>query len=375
MNEKTEPKLTLCMIVKNEERHISRCLSSVQDIADEIVVVDTGSEDQTVQICKSFNAQVYTHEWKNDFAKARNAGLQHAKGDWILFLDADEELDQETGSILPSLLHDDLPFLGLLKIISYTGKQWDENEAFESMQTRLFRNHQGISFKGKIHETLDLEEGEDNTAYFSLPCTIHHYGYLDQEEKWKQKHKRNISILNEEFSQKTSDPWLVYHLASECYRVKEYEKALHLVNGSIFQFLSEQRMPPSLLYFLKYSILLELKRYEEAEQGIDKALQLYPDYVNLHFCKGVILYHLNKYRAAIKAFEISTQTESKHIEHIILKGASDFRAFYYMGACHAELNHDMTAIAYLKKAVKINPRFKDAQTLLSQLKKDQRTKA
>lgn len=150
MNEKTEPKLTLCMIVKNEERHISRCLSSVQDIADEIVVVDTGSEDQTVQICKSFNAQVYTHEWKNDFAKARNAGLQHAKGDWILFLDADEELDQETGSILPSLLHDDLPSLGLLKIISYTGKQWDENEAFESMQTRLFRNHQGISFKGKF---------------------------------------------------------------------------------------------------------------------------------------------------------------------------------------------------------------------------------
>ncbi len=160
---------------------------------------------------------------------------------------------------------------------------------------------------------------------------IHHYGYLEQEEKIKQKHKRNISILNEELSEENPDPWLVYHLASECYRIKDYEKALHLVNGSIFQFLSEKRMPPSLLYFLKYTILLELKRYEEAEQGIEKVLKLYPDYSNLHYYKGLVLYHLEKYRAAIKAFEAGTQVEGENADHFILKGAKRFQSFLLYG--------------------------------------------
>lgn len=109
MSGNAECKLTLCMIVKNEERYISRCLSSVQDIVDEIVIADTGSQDNTKDICKSFQARVFDFEWENDFAKARNYALQHAEGDWILMLDADEELDQETGRFLTSLLHDGLP--------------------------------------------------------------------------------------------------------------------------------------------------------------------------------------------------------------------------------------------------------------------------
>lgn len=375
MSGNKECKLTLCMIVKNEERHISRCLSSVQDITDDIVIVDTGSQDNTKAICESFNARVFDFQWENDFSKARNYGLQHAEGDWILMLDADEELDQDTGSFLTSLLHDELPNCGLLKIVNYTGKQLDENEAFESMQPRFFKNSQGLYYQGRIHENITCANEEDNKAFFTLPCVIHHYGYLEQEEKVKQKHKRNISILNEELSQENPDPWLVYHLASECYRIKDYEKALHLVNGSIFQFLSEKRMPPSLLYYLKYTILLELKRYEEAERGIDKVLRLYPDYSNLYYYKGLVLYHLKKYRAAIKAFESGTQIQKENAGHHILKGAADFRAFYYIAKCHAKLNHDMTAIAYAKKSVKANSEFKPAQALLSQLKKDQRTNA
>lgn len=225
MSGNAECKLTLCMIVKNEERYISRCLSSVQDIADEIVIADTGSQDNTKDICKSFQARVFDFEWENDFAKARNYALQHAEGDWILVLDADEELDQETGRFLTSLLHDGLPSRGLLKIINYTGKQLDENEAFESMQPRLFRNHKGLLYQGRIHENISAPNEEENNAFFTLPCVIHHYGYLEQEEKIKQKHKRNISILNEELSEENPDPWLVYHLASECNRIKEIGRA------------------------------------------------------------------------------------------------------------------------------------------------------
>ena len=86
------PKLSLCMIVKNEEKFLAGCLESVKNIVDEIIIVDTGSTDKTIEIANSYNAKVYHFEWKNDFSLARNESIKHATGDWILILDADERL-------------------------------------------------------------------------------------------------------------------------------------------------------------------------------------------------------------------------------------------------------------------------------------------
>ncbi len=87
---KNKGTLSLCMIVKNEEENIGRCLASVKPVVDEMIVVDTGSTDRTIDIAKAFGAQVYDFEWTNNFAEARNFSLSKAAGDWILVLDADE---------------------------------------------------------------------------------------------------------------------------------------------------------------------------------------------------------------------------------------------------------------------------------------------
>jgi glycosyltransferase involved in cell wall biosynthesis len=89
------PKISLCMIVKNEERYLDNCLKSVKDVVDEIVIVDTGSEDRTVEIAKNYTDKVYFHPWKNSFSEARNHYLKYAAGDWIFQIDADEELVRE----------------------------------------------------------------------------------------------------------------------------------------------------------------------------------------------------------------------------------------------------------------------------------------
>ena len=91
---KTE--VSLCMIVKNEEHNIARCISSVKDVVDEIVVVDTGSCDNTLTIAQSFGAKVFSCPWEDNFSIPRNVSLEHALGEWILMLDADEQLDQES---------------------------------------------------------------------------------------------------------------------------------------------------------------------------------------------------------------------------------------------------------------------------------------
>ena len=100
-----KPRLSVCMIVKNEERFLGQCLASVKDIADELIVIDTGSTDRTIEIAREHGAQVGYFEWCNDFAAARNASIAAATGDWILFLDADEELSLAEKQNLPVLLN------------------------------------------------------------------------------------------------------------------------------------------------------------------------------------------------------------------------------------------------------------------------------
>jgi hypothetical protein len=97
-------RLSVCMIVKNEERFLGQCLASVKDIANELIVIETGSIDRTVEIAREHGAQVGHFEWCNDFAAARNASIALATGDWILFLDADEELSPAEKQTLPTLL-------------------------------------------------------------------------------------------------------------------------------------------------------------------------------------------------------------------------------------------------------------------------------
>src|SRR3989304_7047785 len=102
------PTLSLCMIVKNEEQFLGQCLDSVQDIVDEMIIVDTGSTDSTVEIARRYGAQIFHHPWQGSFSEARNYGLQYATGDWILQMDADEELEKADIPILKKVLRSDL---------------------------------------------------------------------------------------------------------------------------------------------------------------------------------------------------------------------------------------------------------------------------
>lgn len=100
-----QTRISVCMIVRNEETLLPRCLQSIQGIADEIIVVDTGSTDRTIEIGRRFGAKVYHHPWENDFSKHRNQSLSYATMDWVLVLDADEEFFSEDAAVMRQVLH------------------------------------------------------------------------------------------------------------------------------------------------------------------------------------------------------------------------------------------------------------------------------
>ena len=335
----TFPAITLCMIVKDEANCIKDCLESVKGLVSEIIIVDTGSTDQTIEICENHGAKVYAYEWKNNFADARNYGLSLSTGDWILWLDADEELDATKKSQIPDILANTNAHLLSLPVLNYFGKTTpvDKNNAYLAYQLRLFRNHKNIVFHNRIHETPFLPAELTEKDIEHIPVSIHHYGYLQEITETKQKGQRNIQLLQQELSDPAHSPWIEYHLASEFYRQEKYQQAFQFVNQSILLFLQKSQKPPSLLYKLKYAILIETNSLEGAWPSIEKAILLYPDYVDLHFYMGYILYKMKDYTKALQAFEKCLELGDHHTKYLVLKGTGSFKAWKYKGLCLEQL--------------------------------------
>src|SRR6201996_4452624 len=153
--------VSLCMIVKNEERFLAECLESIKDLVDEINIVDTGSTDRTVEIARSYGANVIFREWRNDFAWARNEALQMATKRWTLILDADEELESESVSLLKSLrttpADTTCVYINIVNII-------DDASGVGTMSHRLIRiipTNPVLRYGGVIHESIQrVDDGE-----------------------------------------------------------------------------------------------------------------------------------------------------------------------------------------------------------------------
>ncbi|MBW2067090.1 MAG: glycosyltransferase family 2 protein, partial [Deltaproteobacteria bacterium] len=145
------PFLSVCMIVRNEERHLERCLKSIKGIADEIIVVDTGSGDRTVSIAKKYTKRIYFHPWKDSFSEARNHYLGYARGEWIFQIDADEELVQEDIPTLREAIKEDGIDAIMVQIVSHfkNGK----GRGIHSVE-RVFRNNGVIHYEGRVHNRL-----------------------------------------------------------------------------------------------------------------------------------------------------------------------------------------------------------------------------
>lgn len=324
------------MIVKNEEYFIEQCLQSVQKLVNEIIIVDTGSSDQTINICKNYNASIFSYEWNDHFAEARNYGLSKASGNWILWLDADEKLEVQKSKLIQDAIQQTNALMIYMPIVNYYGQSLpiQEEDAFIYYQPRLFRNHVGIRFTNRIHETLQLPQSlESSHDIVSIDTEIYHYGYFKKITDQRNKSRRNLQVLFKEFQDSSHSPWIEYHLASEFYRLKEYQTAFNYINKSILGFLQQGYTPPALLYRLKYDILFETKSYEVASFSIDKALLLYQDYVDLHFLKGLFLFQIKNYPAAIASFDKCLELGEHHTDYLITRGAGSFKAEHYKQLC------------------------------------------
>lgn len=167
-------KLSVSMIVKNEERYLPQCLDSVKDFVDEIVITDTGSVDSSKEICKKYTDKLYDYKWDDSFANARNNSLHKCTGDWIISLDADEVIPSGTFLYIYDLILNGKSDAYIFPIRNYM----PDNTYSISTTTRLMRNKPGIEFRGRVHETVDKSLLELNCTFENATQPFIHYGYL-----------------------------------------------------------------------------------------------------------------------------------------------------------------------------------------------------
>jgi len=299
--------LSLCMIVKDEEEMLPRCLGAAAPFVDEIVVVDTGSSDRTVEIAESFGARVLHHEWTGSFAEARNVSFDAATCDWTMYLDADEVLVAEDGEKLRALTGQTWREAFFLSETNYTG-ELGEGSATVHNALRVFRTRPHYRFSGRLHEQiLDTLPRHLPERFASTDVRIEHFGYLGAVRDAKEKSRRNVELLLREREERGDSTFLHFNLGSEYAAVGDAERALAEFEAAWRMVRAEgdevtRGFIPALVSRLVRALRV-CGRLEETIARADEGLRLLPGFTDLVYEQACAERELGRVDAAVARFE------------------------------------------------------------------------
>lgn len=308
--------LSVCLITKNEEAVLERSLASIKDIADEIIIVDTGSTDRTKEIALKFTDSVFDFQWIDDFAAARNSSLEKATARWILVLDADEYLSASDASKLLSFLKKESPKDNVvynLPIINYTGNGLAESNIMESNADRLFPNFNGIRYDRPIHEQLTSTKPGVRLYYKRIPYRIYHTGYLKETLISKNKSTRNMALFNKLKSNGKFEPYDYYTLGNEYQAQQLYSEALdHYKKAFDGAPRNSAWYPHNLIALI--NTYYRMDRLQESWLLIESELSKYNQYPDYHTLKGLHYEVLGLFHEAEICYKQALQTAERRAE-------------------------------------------------------------
>jgi len=285
-----EPRISLCLIARDEERFLAECLRRARGAADEIVLVDTGSTDRTVAIAESFGARVLHEPWQDDFSAPRNAGLRAATGDWILVLDADEFLQPGGAERIRELVCNPAASGYHLHFVNLFGK----GRTLGVMMVRLFRNLPGLEYQNVIHEqvtpSLQRLGSERGLVLLSADVEVEHHGYTDEVMDQRGKNERNERLFRKQLAACPDDVYGHYKYGDFLRRVPGRSADARRLLDRCLELILQG--PPSLPRELPYAsevaalCALEAARAgdnDRARDALDLALRRFVPTPNLHY--------------------------------------------------------------------------------------------
>ncbi|MBR1858040.1 MAG: glycosyltransferase family 2 protein [Selenomonadaceae bacterium] len=362
-------KISACYMVKNESKNLPRSIDSLKTQVDEIIVVDTGSTDNTIEIAKNYGAKVIETEWQNDFSTPRNLAIDNATGDWIIFLDADEFFvsPKKVRRAVENLSDNETILIPRINIDEENGG----NELSKDWCLRIFKNTDYLRYRGLIHENITNINDETKLSYVfgSDDLAIYHTGYGLQIIN--SKLYRNLELIELEIKKYGRKPQHDMALA-DCYAgLKDYEKSLYhaqqALNSDVEAVVGRGNMYHKILNAmraLKYSDEDMLKVADEAVTNLPNLPEFYAE-------RGMILCGLNRldeaYISLHKSLEMWRNMPKDIHEESYFAGAVDV-VYARLAEIEAFVGNFKEAMNNIKEAIKLNPRNKHYAKLASEYK-------
>jgi len=340
---KNVSEISVCIIVKNDEEHIERCLKSIKPFGFTIIVVDTGSVDNTIEISKKYTDKIHKFSWVDDFSKARNYAVELSENDHIIFIDSDEYIEELDLKKLLVLIEENPERVGRIKRKNYLDDS--EQTVIKEWINRIF-DKKYFMYNGSIHEQVTKKDGEFDFKTYKAPMVIGHTGYQGTEKMKKEKALRNINLLLKELEGNMDDAYVLYQIGKSYYMIKEYEEskkyfeeALSIIKNTEYEYVND------LIITYGYT-LINLKEFEKA---LDLRA-LYEDFSKTSdfvFLMGLIYMNNAMFEEAVGEFLKAIKYPDDAVYAV---GTNSFLANYNIGVIYECLKDYKNAIKFYKNA-------------------------
>lgn len=366
-----------CMIVRNEEELLPGCLDSIRDWVDELIVVDTGSTDSTVEISESYGAKLHRQEWTNDFSYHRNYSIEQADSEWILIIDADERLVRDDIPSLQTIINDGQYAAISLNVINVYGREEEKTTFLNSV--RLFTKDSGLRYDGIVHNRLQIP---NDMKVLRTRARIKHLGYDLTPEKMQAKFDRSRALLERQLTENENDHHALYNLAQLLLAEardnwSEYgPQIIELADRAIALTSPDNRKtrPTWLMGHVQAAYAhYYLDNQDEAIAYASKALEAKPDYLDALMLMGHAYGKKKEYTKSNEFYGRYLETQKKldltndRDSLILFHPESLAEAYYNRGMNRSDENDYDGARDDLSRAAKANPNYYDVQGQLGRL--------
>jgi glycosyltransferase involved in cell wall biosynthesis len=363
---KRKPTISLCMIVKNEERVLGDCLTSIKPWVDEIIVIDTGSTDRTVEIAKGHGAKVHHFPWTKSFSAARNESLKYATGDWILWMDADDTIPPECGAGLrdATLLAEE-KVCGLMMQVRIPPAPGEVGQTVVD-HVKLFRNGMGLKFEGRIHEQILEPIYKAGGEIRRTDMYVVHSGYDYSIEGQKQKRARDLSLLELDLSERPDHPFVLFNIGMTAFHMKDFAKAV----TALEKCLSLSKPGESTVrkvYAMLAGSALETGDLIGARRWIEQGLSLFPRDPELLFRGGIVYKEIGSLAKAEECYlKLLKEPETGHIDSIDTT-MTGFKAHHNLALVYRDMGELTGAARHFEEAIKKAPYFEPSMIGLKEV--------
>lgn len=350
-----EASISLCMIVRDEERFLGACLERVASVVDEIVIVDTGSTDRSVEIADAHGARVLHFEWCDDFSAARNHGLAAATGDWILVLDADELIAEDSLPRLRQLAQSERSAGYYLSFVN-------DHEVLESQgicMPRMFRRFESLRFVGVIHEqvieSLQAEAEANGLAVYPSDVCVLHFGCSDEVVASREKNARNDALFQKQLALTPEHPYFLYKYADFLRSIDPSDERIRTLleraHAALLAMSPEGMMSAPFAGEVVALLALELaasRRQDEAWRLLRDGLRSFPPTPNLLYVAGGVAQGLELHREAIDCFDRLLELGARRSVVPVQGGITSYVARGLRAVSLAALGHEDAAAEILE---------------------------